>query len=138
MGSEPFVAFEQQDEVTVGTVLGASLLDAANVSDFGTTVLDYIDAHKGVNLILDFENVDYLSSAVLTELLRIKESIGKSDGALRLCSFNDHIRKVFKITNLDQVFLIDEDLAKSRKRFARAREVQARESAWERVQKPSS
>jgi anti-anti-sigma factor len=134
MSDEPMVLFEELDGFTVGTIQAGKVLDTLNVTDFGEVVLRRAKAHPGMRLILDFSQVHYLSSAVLTELLRIKDAVEESGGGLRLCSLRDDIRQVFAITNLDQVLSIDHDVAESHKRFARALEVAAESEAWQRLQ----
>jgi len=90
-----------------------------------------IESSPGVNLLLNFENVDYLSSAVLTELLRINKAIQEVQGQLRLCGVSKVIMEVFQITNLDKMFTIyHDDVSGGLRRFQRSLEVAAEEAAW--------
>lgn len=130
MSDESLLDFEQQGRITVGTIHSASVLDALNVTEFGQEAVVYVKKHRGVNLLLNFERVGYLSSAVLTELLRIKEAAEGNGGGLRLCALNDDIRKVFEITNLDKVFVIYEDCEAAVKRYERSLDVEDQEKAW--------
>ena len=128
---EPLLDFETDGPVHIGTIKFSSVLSAANVAEFGQEVLNYIKAHPKLNLLLSFENVDYLSSAVLTELLRINSAIEESKGTLRLCAISPVIREVFEITNLDSVFTLHADsVEKDLKRFHRAIEIAEQEQAW--------
>ena len=56
------------------------------------------------NIVLDFVNVRFLSSAVLGLLIRISKKVYQKNGKLRLCSIYPKIFEVFKITRLDKVF----------------------------------
>ena len=126
-----FVEYEEHGPITVGRVLATSVLDAANVSQFGTQVLRYVQERSGMNLLLDFTGVGYLSSAVLTELIRIQHAHSNTKGSLRLCALNKDIRKVFAITNLDQVFVIDDiGVGESIKRFQRSLKVAKEDNTW--------
>ena len=127
----PLIEFQVRGRVTLGTVRSSSVLSARNVAKFGEDVLAYVNAHGGLNLLLNFENVDYLSSAVLTELLRIKAAVEQVKGNLRLCAVSPLIHKAFEITNLDKVFVIHGDSAEQDiKRYERALNVAAQEANW--------
>jgi anti-anti-sigma factor len=123
--------WEQHESIHVGTIRTSSVLSEVNVTEFGNQVLRYIEAHPKVNLLLSFEHVDYLSSTVLTELLRIKRAIDESEGHLRLCAISPVIREVFEITNLDRVFVIHEDgVEEDLHRFRRQLEFEDEDAAW--------
>lgn len=133
--SGQIVDFEEHDKITVGTIRTSSVLSTINVAEFGNEVIAYIEAHPQINLLLNFENVDYLSSAVLTELLRINKAIETNRGQLRLCGVSKVILEVFQITNLDKMFVIyHDDVSGGVRRFQRALEIAAQEAAWEHGQ----
>lgn len=129
--SDQVVDFSDEGKISVGTVRTSSVLSAINVAEFGNEVVSYIELRPNINLLLNFEHVDYLSSAVLTELLRINKAIEEAGGQLRLCSVSKVIMEVFQITNLDKMFTIyHDDLAGGLRRFNRSLEVAAEEAAW--------
>ena len=55
-------------------------------------------------LVLDFSNVDFLSSAMLGKLISINRKINEKGGILRLCGICPNIRLIFKYTHLDTIF----------------------------------
>lgn len=126
------VRFEPINHITVGTIEGTNVLDGMNVADFGNHVLEFAKGKSELQLLLNFENITYMSSAALTELLRINEALSATKGSVRLCNLSCDIRKVFQITNLDRMFAIhdDEDLQTASKRFERSLSVAAKEDAW--------
>ena len=128
---DPLLTFKQHDRITVGTILTSSVLSPTNVIEFGNTVINHVNENPGINLLLNFEHVDYLSSAVLTELLRIHKAIEESKGKIRLTAVSRTILEVFEITNLNKMFTIHTDgLDADLKRFNRALDVQEQEKAW--------
>lgn len=130
----PLIEFQVRGRITLGTVRSSSVLSARNVAIFGADVLDYVKKHPGLNLLLNFENVDYLSSAVLTELLKIRAAIEEVKGNLRLCAVSPVIHKAFEITNLDKMFVIHSDRAEADvKRFERALDIAAQEASWDKL-----
>ena len=126
------VRFDIHAPITVGTIHSTDILDGANVSQFGSEVIAYVETHAGIHLLLDFNEIKYMSSAGLTELLRINESLKKDEGSVRLCGLTKDIRKVFEITNLEQLFVIhdDDSVDAATKRFERSLAVAAKEDAW--------
>jgi anti-sigma B factor antagonist len=131
---EPMVKFYKKGRITVGAIHSSSVLSMLNVTEFGKTVLKYLATHPGINLLLDFEEVSYLSSAVLNELLRINKAIQESQGNLRLCGISPTIKEIFTITNLDQIFNIHgEPIDKDIVRYERALAVAQEAEAWEDV-----
>ena len=130
-GEGPLIEFQVRGRITLATVRSSSVLSILNVAKFGEDVLAYVGTHPGVNLLLNFEHVDYLSSAVLTELLRVKAAIESVNGNLRLCAVSPVIQKAFEITNLDKIFLIHADSAETDiKRFERSLDIAAQEATW--------
>lgn len=100
--------FESKGSITVATIVNAKLLDATNVVSFRAMALDHVQAHEEINLLINFEHIQYMSSAGLTELLRINEVLKPRNRVVHLCGLNKDIYNVFRITNLDSIFVIHE------------------------------
>ena len=67
MGTEKaIIVYEEVGVITIGRIQSASVLDAMNVEQFGKELLDRVTQSEGIHLLLDFREVEYLSSAVLT------------------------------------------------------------------------
>jgi len=128
----PLLTFEEQGAITLGTVTGTNMLDGVSVPAFGNEAIAYIEGKAGLHLLLDFKQVEYMSSAALTELLRINEELRKTKGSVRLCNLSNEIRKVFQITNLEKLFVIHENdsTAAATKRFERSLAVASEEDTW--------
>lgn len=98
--------FSKQDGITVGTITHTQMLDGTNVASFGAQALAYVEEHPDLKLMINFENINYMSSAGLTELLKINDAL-KTDGRpVHLWGLNKDIDNVFRITNLDKMFTI--------------------------------
>lgn len=131
--SDQFVRFREDGPITIGTIFNSTMLDGVVVSEFGTQVLDFVGKRGRVNLLLDFSNVEYLSSAALTELIRINDSVVANGGSLRLCGLSPQIQKVFEITKFDRSFDVQagETVEHAVGRFKRAIAITEEEDAWE-------
>ena len=103
------VTYNEIETMTVGTLGAGTSLDAEGSKVFGDDVIGYITAHPGVRLLLNFQNITYLSSAALSELLRINDTAKAEKAAVQLCGLSKEIHKVFEITKLAEVFHIDPD-----------------------------
>jgi len=72
-------------------------------------LVDLIDAHH-TDLVVDLTGVGFLDSTGLGVLVGALKKIRGSGGRLQLVIDQDKVMKVFRITALDQVFTIHEDL----------------------------
>ena len=103
------VIYNEIESMTVGTLGAGTSLDAEGSKVFGDNVIGYITAHPGIRLLLNFQNITYLYSAALSELLRINDTAKAEKAAVQLCGLSKEIHKVFEITKLADVFHIDPD-----------------------------
>ncbi len=107
---KPRVSVEYADNATVVSFVDEKILEEMDIRALQETIMSVIEQSKGINLVLDFGNVRFLSSAVLGLLIRISKRVYERDGRLRLCSINPKIYEVFKITRLTKTFDIYEDV----------------------------
>ena len=68
------------------------------------------------NMVIDFENLDYISSAGLRIILKTTKDLKRTEGNIVLCAMQDYVREVFEIAGFD-TFLpifstVDEALTK--------------------------
>ncbi len=102
------ITFHDTESIVVVATLGAeATLNADGSRAFGDKVVSYIKSHPKVRLLINFQNITYLSSAALTELLRINEAAKQSGGAIQLCGLSKEIHRVFEITQLGKVFKVN-------------------------------
>lgn len=103
------VTYNEIQNMTVGTLGAGTSLDAEGSKAFGDNIVGYIESHPGVRLLLNFQNITYLSSATLSELLRINDTAKTEKAAVQLCGLSKEIHKVFEITKLAGVFHVEAD-----------------------------
>ena len=93
----------KQSGIHVFTVSGR--LDSNTAPDFETKLLGVIkDGDK--NFVMDFEGVDYISSAGLRVLLKASKILKNSEGKIVLCGLKDYIKEVFEIAGFVTIFPI--------------------------------
>jgi len=61
-------------------------------------------------IVLDFSNVEYLSSAALGKLITMDKKMKTAKGQLRLCAIRPDIYEVFAITKLNKLFVMKDNL----------------------------
>lgn len=132
---EEMVSFDRKDDICIGVVRSTHMLDALNVVDFGNQLVAYARDDSVRHVLLDFQHVAYLSSAVLTELLRLNSILTERTGSLRLCGLAPALREIFRITSLDSVFVIYEVASPNEAvaRFKRSLAVNEHERVWEQL-----
>jgi anti-sigma B factor antagonist len=66
-----------------------------------------------IRLVLDFSDVNLISSSALSKLILIQRRVDTTRGKLRLCELSPILQQVFRTSNLDRLFSIDRDLRTS-------------------------
>jgi anti-sigma B factor antagonist len=61
-------------------------------------------------LILDFQDLDYISSAGLRVILKATKNLKSSEGKLVLCAMQDYVKEVFEISGFDSFLPIEATL----------------------------
>ena len=103
------IEVEQVGDVTTVRFLDKRILDEQNIQLIGEQMFGIIDDDGATKVLLDFENVDYLSSAALGKLITMNKKVKGARGQLKLCNIKPEIFEVFEITNLNKVFQIYEN-----------------------------
>ena len=106
---KPRINVEYAENATIATLTSESILEEKDIQALRESIMSVIEQAERINLILDFCNVRFLSSAVLGLLIRISKKIYERDGQLRLCNINPKIYEAFKITRLTKIFDIYKD-----------------------------
>jgi len=107
----PRVSVEYAEKATIVSFVDEKILEEMDIRALQETIMSVIEsASGGINMVLDFGNVRFLSSAVLGLLIRISKRIYEMDGELKLCNINPKIYEVFKITRLTKTFDIYKDV----------------------------
>jgi anti-sigma B factor antagonist len=107
---KPRISVEYAENATIITFTDEKILEEKDVQALQESIMSVIEQAERINLILDFCNVRFLSSAVLGLLIRISKKVYERDGQLKLCSINSNIYKIFKITRLTKIFDIYRDI----------------------------
>lgn len=119
--SRPRIGVEYSKDVTIVTFTEQRILEERDIQAIQESIMSVVEQGNRLNLILDFSNVRFLSSAVLGLLIRVSRRVYERDGQLGLCSIDPKIYEIFKITRLTKVFDIYPDAESAMKDMRKRR-----------------
>ena len=118
---KPRISVRYAGEATIVSFTDEKILEEKDINELQASLMAVIEsAASKINLILDFGNVRFLSSAVLGLLIRVSKRIYEQEGQLRLCNINPRIYEIFKITRLTKTFDIYTDVGSAAEDLSRA------------------
>lgn len=94
----------RSNEVSVIEFADRKILEELSIQEIGDELHQVVEAEPGIKLLLNFKNVDHLSSAALGMLITLNKKVKEQSGDLKLSDINRQIFEVFKITRLNRVF----------------------------------
>jgi anti-sigma B factor antagonist len=100
---------ENIGDVTVVNFVDRKILDEQNIQIIGEQLFSLVDEESSRKMLLNFGNVEYLSSAALGKLITLNKKLQNAKGKLILCNIDPQIHEVFEITKLDKFFRIIKD-----------------------------
>ena len=95
------------------------VLDGSNVEELGEEFTHIVKVLYATKLIVNFEKVKYMSSAVLGKLITLNKMIGEEKGKLRFCGIDPSVMEIFKIMKLDKLFKIHDTEEKAVESFGK-------------------
>ena len=107
---KPRISVEYARGATIITFTNERILEETDIQALQESIMSVVEPAENIYIILDFSNVQFLSSAVLGLLIRISKRIYEREGQLRLCNINPKIYEIFKITRLNKIFDIYQDI----------------------------
>ena len=117
---KPRISVEYSQNATIVTFTDEKILEETDIQALQESIMSVVEQAERINLILDFGNVRFLSSAVFGLLVRISKRIYEHDGQLMLCNINPKIYEIFKITRLNKVLAIYKDIESATENLSKA------------------
>lgn len=100
---------EDIGDVTVVNFTDKKILDEQNIQVIGEQLFSLVDDLGRRKILLNFSNVEYLSSAALGKFITLNKKVNASGGRLILCNIDPQIYEVFEITKLNKLFNIQKE-----------------------------
>ncbi len=106
------VELVDRGEVLLTRFKQASILDQAVIDQIGAELMQTaLEASGNRKLLLDFQIVNFMSSAMIGKLLQLHKRCKADKIKLKMCSISNNLMEVFKITQLNKLFEIYADEA---------------------------
>jgi anti-sigma B factor antagonist len=101
------LAVQEIEKYTIVEFRTSSLMDALVLEGIGKAVYQLVDEQDKRRLILDFEQVEYLSSQAIGIVLNLNKKLAKlPHSTLILCGVGPRLMELIKITRLDKILKI--------------------------------
>ena len=115
--SKSKVMMTTEGDVAVVSILESRILDESNVQAMYGEIETIISKRYVLKMVIDFKEVTHLSSAVIGKIIALHKKLAAEKGQLKLSGLNPVIRQVFKVTKVDKIIEIHDDIGTAVKSF---------------------
>ncbi len=116
--SDSRLRITESNSVTQVEFVDRNILDEVNIQAISEEITGLIGLAEIPRILINFTNVDHLSSAALGALITINKKIKDKSGELRLANIDPQIYEIFVITQLNSLFNIHETADEALEKFA--------------------
>jgi anti-sigma B factor antagonist len=110
MADSPHIDEIRHGPITAVRLLDKRLLDEVSIGRVYAEITEAIRNDSPPLLILGFSRVEFLSSAALGILLKLRQDVKQAGGQIHLAGIRPDVREVFTITKLDSLFQFHADI----------------------------
>ncbi len=120
MSEQPNVnlTIRDQDGVQLVEFQDRKILEEVTISHIGERLNELVCSEPAPRILLDFKNVEHLSSGALGMLITLNKQVNERQGRLVLANIHPQIYEVFKITRLNKLFNIQNTTEEALNAFA--------------------
>ncbi len=108
--SQPSLKIIERGSIRVVEFEDRKILEELAINQIGQQLSHLVLDEDRPKLLLDFRNVQHLSSAALGMLITLNKQVSERQGQLVLANINAQIYEVFKITKLNKLFNIQDTM----------------------------
>ncbi|WP_148073786.1 STAS domain-containing protein [Bythopirellula goksoeyrii] len=105
------IEISKSSNVSVVRFKDQKIIDPETIQELGEELFSLVDDGQHNKLVLNFSNVEFLSSAALGKLITFEKKAKRTGADLILTNIAPEIYQVFTITNLDKLFKIKDNEA---------------------------
>jgi anti-sigma B factor antagonist len=113
MSSYRRLVVSEVGEVTVVRFADPKILDEVSIQEMGAELLSLVEKDNRGAILLNFAEVEFLSSMALGKLITLDKKVKTNNGKLKLCNIRPEIHEVFVFTKLTSLFDIKENEAQA-------------------------
>ena len=104
MATHRRIDVSKTNDVTVVKFVDKKILDEAGIQELGLELFNLVEHDNRKALLLNFADVEFLSSAALGKLITLDRKVKAAKARMKLCHIRPEILEVFQITKLNKVF----------------------------------
>jgi anti-sigma B factor antagonist len=98
------ITVNEDGGVSIVRFIDKKIVDSGTIEQLGEELTALVINEKRNMLLLNFDGVEFMSSAALNKLISLNSKVKTAAGRLKLCNLRPEIKEVFTITRLDRVF----------------------------------
>ncbi len=91
-------------------------LDSNTAPELEGKIFEAIE-NGSTNMVVDCEDLDYISSAGLRVILKATKALKRAEGMMVLCAMQDYVKEVFEIAGFDSFLPIAAGMDDALKKF---------------------
>lgn len=107
------LASREHEDILILAFRDAKILDDAKIQQIGKELIEKAGACLSKKVVLNFEGVAFMSSAMIGKLVLLSKKCKQDDIKLKLCNISPNVAEVFQIMRLNKVFDIQKDEEKA-------------------------
>lgn len=108
-----------EGDILVAYFQDVRIIDESRITALGKELSDLVNDSENKKIILNFQNVSFMSSAMIGKLVLFGKKCKTAEVDLRLCNINENVEEVFSLMKLGKVFKIDKDEETSVNKFSK-------------------
>ena len=106
------IELDNVEEVSVVKFKDQKVMDPGRIEQMGKELLTLVKEDEDTgNVLINFENVNFFSSAAINKLIVFEKRIRARGGQIRLSNLRPEVQDLFSYTNLDSMFEIKAEQA---------------------------
>ncbi|MFO0906483.1 MAG: STAS domain-containing protein [Pirellulales bacterium] len=107
------ITLNESGAVTVVQFNDKKIIDPAIIDELGDELFALIERDQRKAIVLNFGNVEFLSSATINNLIKLDRKARAAKGSVRFSNLRRDIREVINILRLDKLFAIHAEEAEA-------------------------
>lgn len=97
------------EEVSVVKFTDEKIMDPARIEQLGKELMRLTDSDQKEKVLINFGNVKFFSSAAINKLIVLEKRMRARGGQMMLSNLRPEVRDLFNLTNLDDLFSIEDE-----------------------------
>jgi anti-sigma B factor antagonist len=107
------------EDIQIAYFQDVRIIDETRIGALGKELTELATSSEFKKVILNFQNVGFMSSAMIGKLVLFGKNCKTANIDLRLCNINPNVLEVFNLMKLGKVFKIDNDEEAAIKGFSK-------------------